>query len=394
MRRKLLLLSSFALLFILPVIGSFVKWKGFPPGYGLFPAQKVTEDAPFNLTYFIVVSIIAFGILLFLLFPYRFGFKKPVAPVIRRQPTSFPPWFRPALIVMLLSWFFMWGRFQLVNPIDHFTFVPLWWGFILVLDGIVYRRNNGVSLVSSKPGTMKIMIVVSSFSWFVYEFQNFFVLENWYYPNNAIFTNFGNISWQLLSYTTVLPAIFEWYWLLRTSSHMRNRYADGPKINFPRPVLYAALAAGLALFFCMSIFPDQLFWVLWVGLLPALVPAMALSGFWTPFTAIGRRGDWSPVLLIAISTLINGFFWECWNFGSEWFHNDRPTNPNYWRYSVPYLDKFHIFSEMPILGYFGYLFFGVGCWILWVSIAHLAGFNPAIHDHDKTEEMPSPAHSS
>src|SRR5215204_485953 len=230
MKNKKLLIVSFVLLFILPVIGSYLKWGGMPPGYGFFPAKKVLDDPPFNLTVFILYSIVALAFLVFLLFPGLFGFKKAItkniAPPISR---GYPSWFWPAMIILLLSWLFMWGRFKWAFPAEHYTFVPLWWAFIFVLDGIVYKRNNGVSLISSSPVTMKLLGITSAFSWFVFEYQNFFVLENWYYPNDKIFTNFGNISWQLLSYTTVLPAIFEFYWLLRTIRPLRDKYANGPK---------------------------------------------------------------------------------------------------------------------------------------------------------------------
>ncbi len=384
MKKKLLLLFSFVMLFILPLIGSYLKWGGLPPGYGFFPAKKVLEDPPFDQTIFIFCSAVALIFLSFLLFPRLYGFKKPPAgdPQPPRLYHPYPSWFWPSVIILLLSWLFMWGRFEWAYPTEHFTFVPLWWSFIFVLDGIVYKRNNGVSLVSSSPVTMKLLGVTSAFSWFVFEYQNFFVLENWYYPNDQIFSNFGNISWQLLSYTTVLPAIFEWYWLLRTIKPLKDKYSYGPRISFSKPVLYLFLVLGLALMVLMAYFPHELFWVLWVSLIPALVPAMTIQKLWSPFTPIGQRGDWSPVLLIAIATLINGFFWELWNFGSEWFHDDAPTNPNYWKYSVPYVDKFHIFSEMPILGYFGYLLFGIVCWILWLTMGYLFGFNPSIHQDD------------
>lgn len=91
-----------------------------------------------------------------------------------------------------------------------------------------------------------------------------------------------------------------------------------------------------------------------------------------------KNGDWSKVILVGLATVFNGFFWEFWNFGSEWFHDDAPTNPNYWKYSVPYLDKFHIFSEMPVLGYFGYLFFGLNCWIIWLIAAYVFKFDADI----------------
>ena len=356
MKKRLLLIITVLLLFILPFLGSMIKWGGVPPGFGEFPAQKVMPDPGFNLTYFIGACAIGFVILLFLIFPQLFGFKKPVKNAPKNTNIKFPPWFWPGTIVMFVSWFFMWGRFVVVQPIDHYTFVPLWWGFILCLDGIVYKRNEGFSLLSNQTNKMKILAVVSAVSWFVFEFLNFFVIENWYYPNNEIFTNFGNISWQLLSYTTVLPAIFEFYYLLNTFPILKKRYMQGPVIDVRRGWQVVALILGLALTFFMGLYPFALFWVLWVSLIPALVPAMSLSKFWTPFTPIANKGNYAPVVLIALATVLNGFFWEFWNFGSEWFHNDMPTNPNYWRYSVPYLDKFHIFSQMPLLGYFGYLF--------------------------------------
>jgi hypothetical protein len=383
MKKYMLLLASFSLLFILPYIGSYLKWGDTPPGYGLFPAQEVMPSPGFNQTYFIFCSAIAIGVLFFLLFPSLVGFRKPETVVPKAiKKVAFPKWFVPSLIVTLVSWILMWGRFEAVHHLDHFTFVPLWWGFILVLDSIVYKRNGGKSLVATRPVTMKLMAAVSCFSWFVFEYQNFFVLENWYYPNNQIFSNFGNISWQLMSYTTVLPAIFEIYFLLRTFRSLRERYAHGPKIVVPLKLQYVMLVIGLILFVMMGYFPDEMFWMLWVGLIPVLAPAMNIGNYWNPFTEISKKGDWSKVILIALATLVNGFFWEFWNFGSEWFHDYAPTNPNYWKYSVPYLDKYHIFSEMPILGYFGYLIFGIGCWMLWLTVAYLVGFDAKIEIDD------------
>ncbi len=384
MKKYLLLLCSFIALFVLPALGSHFLWGGPPPGFGLFPAEEVMKSAAFNQTYFNFACVVALGIVTFLMFPSLFGFKKPKIDAEKnRKEVGYPVWFIPSLIVLLASWFFMWGRFDIVQPIDHYTFVPLWWSFILVLDSFVYKRNNGKSLVASSPNTMKLLGIVSCFSWFVFEYQNFFVLENWYYPNNKIFTNFGNIAWQLVSYTTVLPAIFEWYFLLRTFKVMDERYRNGPVVKVPVMGQYILLIVGLVLLFLMGYFPEEMFWGLWVSLVPVLVPAMNIGNYWTPFTEISKKGDWSYINLIAISTLINGFFWEFWNFGSEWFHDDMPTNPNYWKYSVPYLDKYHIFSEMPILGYCGYLLFGIVCWVLWLAVAYLMDFDATIKIEDE-----------
>ncbi len=55
-QKKLILIVTFSLIFILPYIGSVVKWKGLSPGYGDFPAQKVEADPGFNLLYFTLAS--------------------------------------------------------------------------------------------------------------------------------------------------------------------------------------------------------------------------------------------------------------------------------------------------------------------------------------------------
>lgn len=74
-----------------------------------------------------------------------------------------------------------------------------------------------------------------------------------------------------------------------------------------------------------------------------------------------------------MSSLFNGLFWEMWNYGSA--HPTEPiANPNYWVYDVPYVNVIHIFSEMPLEGYFGYLPFGLMVWLIFIWAGKLFGF--------------------
>lgn len=387
MKRRQLLIISSILFLILPLIGSVIKWGGLPPGFGLFPAQQVHPEPPFNPTYFKIACVFAVLILAFFIFPRLFGFKKVKTEKVERTKVKFPVWFWPSFVITILSWFLMWGRWEFLEPADHYAFVPLWWGFILTVDGWLYKRNNGVSLVSARPNTMKLLAIVSCFGWFMFEYLNYFVIENWYYPNNEIFSNFGNISWMLLSFTTVLPIVFEIYLLLTTFPKLYNYYAKGPKIGFSRTMLILILILGLISSFLMGLFPFYLFWLLWVSIIPVMIIPVILEKEWTPFNPISKEGNWSPIMLIAIATLITGFFWEFWNFGSEWFHDFAPTNPNYWIYSIPFLDKYHPFSQMPILGYFGYLFFGVVCWVVWLATAYIFGFDGSVGISETTKDQ-------
>ncbi len=375
----LFILGLFVLICLLPVGGAYLSRGGMPGGYGFFPARLMEDPPGFSGSYFVAFSLFALMITLFLLFPRLFGFKGRAAGrgESGMNRASFPPWFYPSLAVTVVFWILMWGRFKVLYPVEHYSFVPLAWGFILVLDGIVYRRSGGRSLFAVKRNQFKLMIIVSALSWFLFEYLNFFVLENWYYPNYDVFTNFGNILWFTLGYTTILPVIFEWYTLLRTFPRLGDRYAGGPRLEAKGWIKIPVLILGLSLFVLMNFFPYPLFWAVWVALIPVFGAGLSLVGRRTVLSGIGE-GDWSQTVLIALATLLNGFVWELWNFGSEWFHGFYPTTPGFWMYSVPYVDVIHIFSEMPLLGYYGYLFFGVNCWILWNLSAFLLNFDDTI----------------
>ena len=96
-------------------------------------------------------------------------------------------------------------------------------------------------------------------------------------------------------------------------------------------------------------FSRKLFPLLWTAPLLVITAAQRLSGSPTIFAAI-EEGDWRPIWLPAMAALVCGFFWEMWNYKSL----------AHWHYSVPYVARYHLF-EMPILGYAGYLPFGLEC---------------------------------
>jgi hypothetical protein len=60
------------------------------------------------------------------------------------------------------------------------------------------------------------------------------------------------------------------------------------------------------------------------------------------------KGDWRPILSLALGALMCGFFWEMWNY------NSYPK----WTYDTPMVNFLHVF-EMPLLGYLGYIPFSL-----------------------------------
>ena len=184
----------------------------------------------------------------------------------------------------------------------------------------------------------------------------------------------------LTAYTTVWPAIFEWYTLLNTFPGLAGRYSNGPKIALPGGVVFWG---GFFLIFAVVFFPYPLFWVMWIGPLAIFSGQLIRKGIWNPFTAMAE-GNWGPALLMALSVYCNGFFWELWNWGSA--HPTLPvTNPNYWIYDIPYVNVIHIFAEMPLLGYMGYMPFGILAWAVFIWLGALFGFDTGLlkGDQDK-----------
>jgi hypothetical protein len=65
------------------------------------------------------------------------------------------------------------------------------------------------------------------------------------------------------------------------------------------------------------------------------------------------EGNWVLVVASALAAVFCGWFWEMWNYCSL----------AKWQYSVPFVNRFHLFG-MPILGYAGYLPFGLECAVI------------------------------
>jgi len=75
-------------------------------------------------------------------------------------------------------------------------------------------------------------------------------------------------------------------------------------------------------------------------------------------------GDWSGAVAAALAALVCGGFWEMWNYFSL----------AKWEYSIPFVQRFQIF-EMPLLGYAGYLPFGLECVVIGDMLSQLFNKN-------------------
>jgi hypothetical protein len=228
-------------------------------------------------------------------------------------------------------------------------FFPLWLGYILIVDALVQKRT-GNSFWSRSRKNFVLLFFISAPVWWLFELINLRT-ENWEYTGRDLFSPlvFNLIS--TVAFSTVIPAVFETAALMRSFGWM-ERFAAGPRVPAKRHVFVAFLVVGLAMLALMLFLPSIFYPFAWTSLVLILEPI----NYWTGrpyFLKELREGDWRTVVSLALGALVCGFFWEMWNYYSF---------PN-WTYHIPGLAFFHIF-EMPLLGYGGYVPFGLELYAL------------------------------
>ena len=373
-KKVLRFLMALGAMFALPYIGAYIhNGDGFPKLLFRYPARIPLHKLGYNPYVFWIIAVIFLAVILLYIFPQIFGFKKPApAPVEKKNKVKLPIWFWTGSVIWSVSLFLLWGKFDSITWFLKFVDIALWWSFAMMIDGWVYVRSGGVSLIGTRPRELAGIAVASVLGWMVFEYFNFFVHRNWYYPISYQLPRAEFLCYSMIASTAVFPISFEFYSLFNTFGNFKNKYSQGFKIVLPNWLKLSVLGLCLVVMFLINFHPDKLFLAVWFA--PLLIFAILLDRMkiWTPFTEV-KNGNWSPLMLIALSWVAAGLCVECWNYFSAVHPVGLPPTSNntlYWRYSVPYVNVAHLF-EMPILGYLGYLPYGVYAGIWWITFAYM-----------------------
>ena len=373
-----------ALVLLLPLAGAVVVGKP-PAAYLQFPPKSPdVRHAPFSLPVFLALALLILAAAVPLLLRLQSSRRKgdPGKPAV-----PFPWWGWAGAGLCAASWVLAWGRFPWMGGLQVHTFTPLWIAFILLVNAFTVRRT-GRCLMLSRTRPFLLLFPVSAGFWWSFEYLNRFV-GNWHYAGVAEFGALEYFLFATLPFSTVLPAVLstrelllsytriagafrEWRPLSPAPPHLELR-ADGvPPMDVAKGAIRAPRrrgtpaagrtggtrsgAIGLAALFlsCTGLFavgivPDFAFPLVWVAPPALLISLAVLRGERHALSGIAS-GDWRSPVSSALAALLCGFFWELWNFG----YNAK------WVYEIPYVDVLHVF-EMPLLGYAGYLPFGVLC---------------------------------
>ncbi|MCG8616005.1 MAG: hypothetical protein MI802_07285 [Desulfobacterales bacterium] len=334
-----------ALIIGLPLAGIAVSGSEIRP-YLAFPPKTIhVSHAPFSVTaFFLIIAVVLLTVVPMV------RTARSYQPTEQKKPQYHPlPWWgKLSFAGLILFWCLAWTRMEWFAPLQPHTFFPLWLSLILCINALSIRRS-GTCPLTEAPKKFLLLFPVSAAFWWLFEYLNRFV-TNWFYTGSE-YPAFTYFILATLSFSTVLPGVESMKAWLMTFERMDKGFRAMPALpqlsgRIAGSLLMAVGGLSLAL---IGIFPDPLFFTLWLAPFFILLGHALYTQRPHPFIPV-FSGDYTRVAVYALAALCCGFFWELFNMYSL----------ARWEYSVPYVQVFHIF-EMPVLGYAGYLPFGLEC---------------------------------
>ncbi len=240
-------------------------------------------------------------------------------------------------------------------PLQEHTFTPLWSGYIVIVNAWTFARTGRCLMVHRLRYFLSLFPLSAGF-WWIFEYLNRFV-QNWYYVGVGEPSSIEYFVRATIPFSMVLPAVLGTAELLISCPAIQKGLQRFKPIHFATKnwVSWSLLMSACLGLIGIGLWPNYLFPLVWVGPLFLIVSLESLAGRQTmlpPLTRGDRRGIGVP----ALAALTCGVFWELWNWQSL----------AHWEYAIPFVHRFQLF-EMPLLGYAGYLPFGLEC----VAIADL-----------------------
>ena len=332
----------------LPLLG--VVAAGYPIArYLQFPPRTVyVSHAPFSWLAFAGFAVFILAVVVPLAVKGVQTCRKDSLQVARSPSHRFSWWGWAGLGAGIVAWIMAWTRFSWFAAFQPHTFSPLWLSYVVVVNALC-RKKTGRCLMTDRPGFFLLLFPVSAVFWWFFEYLNRFV-QNWHYTGTA-FSGWEYFWWATLCFSTVLPAVLSTRQWLLSVNWIQRGYTGFSRNRWPYPRLLAAVvlvlsAAGLV---GIGVWPNGLFPLVWVSPLLIIICLQALMHPCHVFSTMAA-GDWRGAVAAAVAAVVCGVFWEMWNYFSL----------AKWQYSVPLVNRFQIF-EMPLLGYAGYLPFGLEC---------------------------------
>lgn len=348
-----------ALLLGLPLLGVWLAGKPLWPYLEFPPRTILAVHAPFSWMAFLAVGLsigLTVGPILYQVLTshsrFRHATRATHDSALGTQHRHVPWWGWAGIAWTITWWLLAWTRFAWMTSIQEHTFTPLWLGYVVTVNAWTVFRT-GRCLLLNRPRFLLALFPLSAGFWWLFEYLNRFV-QNWYYVGIDELSPLSYVLRGTVSFSTVLPAVACTAGLLASFPCLTaglDRFWAIP-VRHTGALAWSGLAVSCAGLLCIGLWPDSLFALVWIAPLLLAVSLQAVCGESTILSPI-MQGDWRLPWLYGLAALVCGIWWELWNWGSL----------AKWQYTVPFVHRFQVF-EMPLLGYAGYLPFGLECLVV------------------------------
>ena len=147
-----------------------------------------------------------------------------------------PPQIILGLGLIAVAWPVAWLQ---AVPLSYFTFLYLWLGYILTLDGLNVIRQ-GSSPLTRAPLHFALLFALSAPVWWLFEFLNN-LSQNWHYLGGQVYGTYADLV-ATVHFATVIPAVFETWELVRSFDWTQRAASLRPTIvNRPLEVVKRAI---------------------------------------------------------------------------------------------------------------------------------------------------------
>lgn len=233
------------------------------------------------------------------------------------------------------------NRFYFAQLISIWITPLCWWGYIMIIDSIIFYLKGESVMVNHKREFFG-MLILSNIFWIIFEVYNFH-LKNWRYmglPRNPLIKVIGIF----LAFATIMPGMFFTAELIQIFGVFDR--VKMVKLKIGKRGMHIFLILGLCFMICPLLvtrcYAKYLFALVWVGIFFLLEPINYASGT-ESFLRDFENGKLDRFLSYLIAGYICGILWEFWNYWAV----------AKWIYTAPFTRDVRVF-EMPIAGFLGF----------------------------------------
>src|SRR5262249_39077552 len=156
------LLLAATILWEVPVLGLALAGRPFQSDLNFPPRTRVLPHPPFDWVWFALLSLPL--VLVVALYWRAIVNARPEMAVSSRRPFPWWGWFGLGLIAA--SWLCAWHEAFVPPTWRRHVFVPLWLGYILLMNGLTLRRT-GWSPITDRPAWLVALFPVSGVFWWL-----------------------------------------------------------------------------------------------------------------------------------------------------------------------------------------------------------------------------------